>query len=146
MSDFDLDSWLVGYVYGLTGKIMCNTKKDPVAFLYNGVKLPKLPEWDKTKYPYAYISLGFGEYILVLSTVRMIIEMDGGLTVPATAGTVTLLLHKNITITDYWGESKEREIYYGAIDIVDPFWCNEDLFYEDGTLFIAASDPVPVYE
>ena len=31
------------------------SKPEPVAYLYNDVRLPKLPEWDEKIYPYAYL-------------------------------------------------------------------------------------------
>ena len=40
--------------------------KTPDGYSYNGVQLPKLPEWDKEMYPYAVISYreGINQYYL----------------------------------------------------------------------------------
>ena len=69
-------------------------------FLYNGVKLPALPEWDKEKYPYAAMNLGANYGVLYL--------LDNALM------------------------AKQFQ------------WANFDILNEDGTLYLAASDPVPV--
>lgn len=55
--NFCLKSWLTGFALGLAGKPLplTGSKRDPVAYLYKGIELPPLPEWDKTVYPYAFI-------------------------------------------------------------------------------------------
>lgn len=114
--------------------------KQPVAYLYNGVRLPKLPEWDKAKYPYAFIETTFGFYYLrVLANP---LTPDGNsfrMTPPG------LVAGAKIDIADYeligWDEwSEVTEITR------DPLWSNFDVLNEDGTVYLAASEPVPVYE
>lgn len=52
----DLKSWLYGFCLGICGKpLPLAAKKTPTAYSYNGVVLPKLPEWDREKYPYAVV-------------------------------------------------------------------------------------------
>ncbi|MBR5862186.1 MAG: hypothetical protein IKZ08_02550 [Bacteroidales bacterium] len=60
LGPFDLKSWLIGLIVGLVEKPMLlnAVKKEPIAYLYNGVQLPKLPEWDKEQYPYAAVYYG----------------------------------------------------------------------------------------
>ena len=117
-------------------------------YLYNGLELPALPEWDKSAYPYVV------------------------LTKHATGGDIGLYaLPKIGAITGseiYWpglGGYPEEYVYYllkeegwgnpvlgsylsiGAQHIV---WCNTDIFYADdwfdetlaGTMFLEASYPI----
>ena len=56
-------------------------KKTPVAYLYNGVRLPGLPEWDKTVYPFAVIVYIDGTYFLWLMDSALIIGSDKAITI-----------------------------------------------------------------
>lgn len=63
--------------------------------------------------------------------------------------------------TPFWGDLKTQENVLGFIpigeenpDLENPafdetqqlLWCNIDVKYQDGTVFLSASEPVPVYE
>ena len=76
----DLRSWLTGYTLGLAGKpIPICVKREPVAYLYNGVRLPKFPDYygTLTEHPlkdYRYVFVNThpnskGEYEAMLATV-----------------------------------------------------------------------------
>ena len=122
-------------------------RKVPAAYLYNGYQLPPLPKWDKTAYPYACITFTIMGMLLVLSPVPMIVSKNGGLTVPSIAGTVVWLTasgHLNTTIP--WSEFEERNQYYGFLELMKPNWTNTNIYNEDGTLSLEASEPVPIYE
>ena len=58
--NFCLKSWLIGFVLALAGKPLPlgGGKREPVAYLYNGVRLSKLPEWDEEKYPHLVLFIG----------------------------------------------------------------------------------------
>lgn len=105
-------------------------------YLYNGVELPALPDWDKEKYPYAML-LGTGflwvstdiPYVLYGSVrcycdYEVYVVQDGSFVYKSSGSTI------NVGIT--------------------PFWSSVDIYYENsledvgGTLFLAASEPVPV--
>lgn len=119
-------------------------------YLYNGMgPFPDIftvytPELQKS-HPHVYISLAGLGYALLLSPVPVIQETDEGITVPQDAGTVKWLVSYNngFNIKE-WKQFTEREQYYGYIALVDPFWGNTDIYNENGTLYLAASDPVPV--
>ena len=52
-----MKSFVKGILAGLVGKpLEFAPKKEPVTYLYNGVRMPALPNWDKTAYPYAAIA------------------------------------------------------------------------------------------
>lgn len=156
-------SFLTGLSLGLTGMPLPFAQREPVAYLYNGVRLPKLPEWDKTAYPYAVIGQ-------CLSDGR---EFDYELTLypnPATISDTTwwdgvsnMLVQKpyapvycyyfsigdadwrNGTLTDYdVGIVTPVSINGGNFPLI---WSNTALKMEsDNSVYLAGSDPVPVYE
>lgn len=119
--------------------------REPIAYLYNGVQLPPLPEWDKETYPYAVIQYTTilpesPIYRLLCSASPTVLSTGifGGST-PApcliwTAGDIT------------WGGGilNEDGQVWASCDLI---WANYDVYYSGGeTLAMAASDPVPVYE
>jgi len=151
-----LSVW-VGYKLGsmIAGQ---RTMRTPVAFLYNGVRLPGLPEWDC---PYLRISYDSG---------LLLYSIDGLKTKP-----VTRYIEPNentiIPFDPYWYEylaeedTYKRRIYDEVRDSsweagidgdyqtgdcgerVDAvIWANYDICTPDGTILLAASEPVPVYE
>lgn len=107
-------------------------------YLYNGVELPALPEWDKTAYPYAFITRVLGKPILQVSVerpywdnsdMRFLYDSDGG-----------------------WAECKNglwedfifmNPAFYTS-DEFRPLWSNFDVLNEDGSVYMAASEPIPV--
>ena len=149
--------WLVGKrIAGQRGN------KTPVAYLYNGVELPEIPEWDKTVYPYAVILLyensigstvtkGYVSYIFA----KPVTFFDSGTlgfyspyraySLKDSNGKITMspsgkwMLREDVTTTGEW--YNVYGIYY------TPIWANCDLrMKESGELYLEASDPIPVYE
>jgi hypothetical protein len=119
-------------------------------YLYNGIELPALPVWDKETYPCAYIIqnptageswfYGFWHTTLPLT-------MKDEKTVSSTHNDfVGGVLYAYAEDTNSW------ELYddtYAPIKgytyvVAVPLWTNTTMLYEDGTLYLAASDPVPV--
>ena len=111
---------------------------EPVNYLYNGVKLPKLPEWDKTVYPYAVISVNpSGVYELVIDSDS--IKVGAG-------GTTSALFpdFKYRCVDGEWQSSSAT-----AFNFV-PVWGNNDIYWgggeNKGKLFLESSEPIPIYE
>lgn len=158
----DKASFICGW---LTGRRIAGqrkkTEKVPVAYLYNGVRLPKLPEWDRESYPYAVIfsyegtSYTSGE--------------------PITQYTLYCVAEKwqfhapsDTWYSTYWckiptpycycthigGETSWRDNWTeGTGEGMSvprtgrtPVWSNFDITDTGGTVCLAASEPVPVYE
>lgn len=118
---------------------------EPVAYLYNGVRLPKLPEEYTTDYPYAYIANAYSKrYFLRRTKVELI--KDGALKDPSEAKFETVSLF--LTVGN--GEVDADATWKHSTDIVaageSPVWSNYDILNKDGTVYLAASEPVPVYE
>lgn len=121
-------------------------------YLYNGILLPALPDWDKVKYPYAYIwAAGWNapsDYINhykldVCSSPIRYGTVDGTLSAYLETGTESVMY--NCPQTD--GEFKAWE-YYGEVGTsqtakVYPFWTNHDVISDsDGSVYFAASKAI----
>lgn len=112
--------------------------------LYNGVELPDIfkvytAELQKT-HPFAVITYFVGIYHLNLFTDNVFYCKDGGMLVKQD----TTCLGSALDIENTkWGDFEES-VYsvdgWGPI----PLWSNFDILNEDGTLCLAASDPIPV--
>jgi hypothetical protein len=117
-------------------------------YLYNGVELPALPEWDKEKYPYALIfeytgaADCFGFYA---SSEK--IQYSGNGNSPTLEYPVR---HGRAICECYYGDKEWGEISEGnggagiGIKAEQAVWSNFNIYTEDGTLYLAASDPIPV--
>lgn len=125
-------------------------QKEPVAYLYNGVRLPKLPEWDKETYPYAWIyqAISSGTYYLRISDTPVVRRLypDYGTASFYSSGTGCRFNNTNGKWEQFdieWGEPFDNyfpESRYLTI------WVNQDMLNSDGTVYLAASAPIPVYE
>jgi N-acetylneuraminic acid mutarotase len=169
----NLKDFLSGLGIGLACDPRNNTAKTPTAYLYNGVKLPALPEWDREKYPYALIS--FDDYSLdpsetfIVAFARLVKTIDYSNStlcecVNYYAGdphcTCTVAYGEPFSWGHYSsGEYKEGfgssendgDIRFDAID-----WANFDLICQTdiyanagkpiGSVYLKASEPIPVYE
>lgn len=121
-------------------------------YLYNGVKLPALPEWDKSTYPHAVIMLYGGVYVLSITSHPLEFGVaygssDSGLhAVGGGAAEIKFKWAMSIVNDDNteWGAFNEFDetLYIGSYR--DNRWTNTDIYNEDGTLYLAASDPIPV--
>lgn len=130
-------------------------------YLYNGIELPELPEWDKTTYPYATIincsnteTHGFTVGLLV-SNYPPVLCGEGKMARDSIEG--ASLLYAYNADADTWGEPTDWGLsysYYGSKSGLEPVWSNTDVLYSTvsssvaddlkGTLYLPASDPVPV--
>lgn len=114
-------------------------------FLYNGVELPALPEWDKTVYPYAFIYIvtldgTTGVYTLVVSSSSVMSYDGNGIICPsATVG-------QRYTVSeDSWAAAAASDDFYIKRDnLIYTVWANFDVLNSDGSVYVAASEPVPV--
>lgn len=141
-----LKRWLIEMLCDRAGKQaqQLPAPGEPVAYLYNGVRLPALPEWDETAYPYAMISnevlnsVVFTAYAERPSTNMATIVNPYDAAIP---------LVRSFLSTDgkSWGELTEGRLFTEGQNSL-PFWAKFDVIHADGTTYLAASKPVPVYE
>lgn len=112
--------------------------------LYNGIKLPSLPEWDKTAYPYALMATWGLAIGLVLYADR---PTHG--TNPDNESQTGIFCNCAYKLylysdgDDGWIFDSETS---GATAIVDNqlpvIWTNTDIIQEDSNVYFAASDPI----
>ena len=110
-----------------------------MSYLYNGVELPALPEWDKTKYPYAVITqhLGGTQYWLKIFSKPVVDRVGYGKCRQATC----------ISTSTAWGDfTEETDFGEDGTTITLIVWTNHDVYLADRTLYMAASDPIPVIQ
>lgn len=162
---FCLRSWLTGFALGLSGKPYPYSKREPTAYLYNGIRLPALPEWDREKYPYAIIfhsASGINNLFISATPwhgTGKAFDDFGGTFGETTANASSGILYNQYNDKDWELMSNEdTPPELGQIADTDgdgvgdagafcTFWSNHDIISADGTtVLIAASDPVPVYE
>ena len=116
-------------------------------YLYNGINLPARPEWDSENYPYACISYSLTYYHLYISTVKQYMGEDGS-THWAASGTYTRYrVRPSAGETEWTLMEEESEIT--STNVGSDYnigsnvkWANFDVLNEDGTLYLAASDPI----
>ena len=151
-------SFLIGLALGLVGKPLPPSEREPVAFLYNGVRLPKLP---KTDMPYAtilFVGEGTASSKLYFSSVPLAYKaytVATGLTggeLYATESEWSAVEYKYYWDDDFVWQSQELTEFTDASLVgraLNGFtcWANYDLTnHEDGTVFQEATEPIPVYE
>jgi hypothetical protein len=121
--------------------------KTPTAYLYNGIQLPPLPDWDKSKYPYAVIydntkyGTWYGLYLCSMRPHQAASEVYFRLA----DDNNPCLLRKCESPFSEWGEAEliEKGVTTSKDTIV---WTDTDFIYDNGEIFFAASEPPkPVY-
>ena len=137
-------SFSIGYQIGC--RLRAQRGKKIVGYSYNGTVLPALPQWDKEKYPYAFI--------IGLSTGYQFIVCDNPIThkKPFNLSYYVVNLNGNGGSFDLendewvlWRMDEAVSKYY-PVDDITFLWANHDVINEtDGTTYLEASEPVPVY-
>lgn len=114
-------------------------------YSYNGTILPKLPEWDRETYPYAYIysdsSPAASPYYLCIN--------DGG--VPRWNGREFYHAsdgygYRYDAINGVWVVRSSGGYAITSHAAASIIWSNYDTLDAYGSLYLAASEPIPVYE
>ena len=150
----DPESFIIGYQIGCRLRMQRGARK-PIGYLYNGVLLPELPEWDSEKYPYAVMlwdSNNTKSAWLYLSTAKLHkndtsfssvfkAAEDGSCVAYQTSYDATSFERaENLDSTFSKGEPVSWIACY-------PKWANYDVLkYNTTDVYLLASDPVPVYE
>lgn len=123
--------WLVGRQIAGQRKAV---EKQPIAYLYNGVQLPPLPEG---KYPHLCIVKSWTDYRLFMTSMPLV----GG--VHTTEGT-EYCVYTFADGDDNWSFGFEGTgVGQWAMTAI---WTNTDILNEDGSVYLATSEPIPVYE
>ena len=124
-------------------------------YLYNGVELPALPEWDKQTHPYAVIiNMNASVTHLYFSPnpfyVKKIYQSGNIGVAPLVETTIKRFYYDGV---DSWcsifDETSSATTAYSTLPYPN-LWANHDVYYSDsvedlaGTLYMSASDPIPV--
>ena len=140
----------------------------PVAYLYNDVRLPPLPEWDKTEYPYAVIEGWKDSYVTISPYIhyKYLLVSKEPLVVHKSSSTSTNLYLYGLKGAKSWScvssdgfaswtdlsaySTDSRICWYGNESKYDQhrfMWANYDVENTDyNSIFCGKSEPVPVYE
>ena len=124
-------------------KPVLTEEPEPIAYSYNGVVLPPLPEWDKETYPYAFINASIGKVLKVSKEPALYgpYKPVGGASLIYWGANKTSVLSNGV-----WGSFGEESDSSNSAS-TSKIWSNHDIINtEDGSVYLAASEPVPVYE
>lgn len=121
-------------------------------YLYNGVELPALPEYDATRYRYSFIYLrnnGVYHFFALTSNIEYSPDgTDGNDIVTVDAG--TWVQYRLYDLSGEWTFFSENNQYATLttcdIEAGDKLiWSSHDIIdTTDNSLYLAASDPIPV--
>ena len=159
-------SSVMGLILGQFSSPLPEVKKEPVAYLYNGVRLPKLPEWDREKYPYAVITVAnyadgnIARLHFFKSYVYKSHHTSSGYGWEGITVTSDSCRYDCKSVQDGWvlGETFTDNHNIIACENIQPepktnaawgnieFVCQTDYVYPVGTVILTPSEPIPVYE
>lgn len=118
-------------------------------YLYNGIELPALPI-DKTAYPYVVISSYLGGAIPTIPySVRAfaakptVWEGDDGTFIVGNADETAGYCSSKYLTASGWNDVSTAT-GNGGVNSGIIKWSNFDIYNTDGTLYLAASEPVPI--
>ena len=139
-------SFLKGLAMGLAGKPLefAPGASEIVAYLYNGVRLPKLPEWDREAYPYAFLC----QHELDKETGNVVLFVLPNIEFLSIYGWAVSTENNLSSVSQNGGEWSALKPFEDAVSrlVVQILWANFDVLNEDGTVYLSASEPVAVYE
>lgn len=129
-------------------------KKEPVAYLYNGVRLPDInPMWEQenanstheklyaTIYYYEN-AVGETEIEVCFSALPFVYDGTEMSTGFGYYSTDWLMYSDGLW---WWGGGYTDYIRNQKINPEDYIWSSYDILNSDGTVYLAATDPIPVY-
>lgn len=114
-----------------------------LGYRYRDFSAPKLPAWDKTKYPYAVIVDAIVAQVLYFMADPYIYDAETGeVTRHQTSHVAYLPPNDPRGEWEFCKEYVDAEV--GGFDIV--VWTSYDVMSTDGTVYFAGTKPVPAYD
>lgn len=128
-------------------------------YIYGGIELPALPEWDRETYPYVILHDMDGEMRLAITPERVTVEASRGTDEPYVRAYIRnpFLICVYDATNEKWGEVQsfeERYPGYSSMSVMPRaiIWTPYDIIVslsmtpecQVGDVFILASDPAPV--
>jgi hypothetical protein len=119
-------------------------RRKPVAYLYNGVRLPKLPDVPSD------VGAGSWDSAVIFKDGEVYNLWFGNAPFELYQGGVATTTQGRL----WWKYSAETNewVWVNGVSTgsnyknAPPVWCNQDLLGYDGSVYLAASEPIPVYE
>ena len=107
-------------------------------------QLPKFPEWDKEKYPHAILFIGMPLFssAYMLFFCETIENNNGAVTTPAGSLRSYIEFNSGGLKSDSWTVPTAYAYTSGTSTLSDIYWANFDVLNEDGSVYLAASEPV----
>lgn len=141
---FDIRECIEWLLAGLCSRPLPMGAREPVAYLYNGVRLPGLPEeWNPVTHPFAFMYRSVNGYRVIFSENPFYETADDGTwLICVTVGEPALQANFAGTEWKDWETVRISRICSAAVVT----WANFDVVDSEGNTILAASDPVPVYE
>lgn len=125
---------------------------EPIAYSYNGTVLPPLPNWDKTAYPYVYMqTTGSTEtpYMLFVYSRPFDTYKTSNERIYVSGTFSVARIWYNYNGDGEWGGYKEHidhndSSLFSSMNLASLVWSNTDVPAKDGTIYLSASEPIPV--
>lgn len=121
---------------------------DTELYSYNGVVLPALPEWDKSAYPFGFLVQLSSDDIRFVCTERLSFGDFGAGGVGNwsiqffATGSDSISCQYAKLSNGVWGALSSNVGLWTSTSISNVFWANFDVLDRDGTVYLAASDPI----
>lgn len=153
-----VDTFTRGYLLGTELRNTRPAREPVVYYSYNGMVLPDINTvWtDKETYPYAVVDCLYGRYYLCLSSEAYMVNLPTSSSTTPWLGYTANCNHIKFDLTDgVWvpngGEQENTQGVVNKKGLGEPAWANHDLYKyvnkkPTSAVFLAASEPVPVYE
>ena len=143
---------IIGYVLRLCGvpmaelvaEMLCKETRVPVAYSYNGIVAPKMPVWNEEEFPFVTMT-----WNSTLSSFRALyFSKEQPRLHEGSAAVVWKIPTPYMTSRIDGGQWSAPTLSDASEEYSTQFtkWTNYDCIKADGTVHLAASDPVPVYE
>ena len=129
--------------------------KEPVAYLYNGIRAAALPDWSEETHPYAVLRMGteviddleYHIFWLTVSSSEPFVALGANLDFRDDCE--GYIWHYDTLFYDGFdrkGSSLKWTPGGSTMKVEDVIWTNFDLKTENGALYMKGTKPVPVYE
>lgn len=153
----DRRSWVTGLLMRLAaGPVVVKGSREPVAYLYGKCSepLPDIyevytPELQET-YPYVHIYVGAGNtsyrQMYACSSDIYVKKSDDKLYHKTTFSYCVWRWRPGRDTWEYqstWADQNNVNAWDNADELL---WTSTDILYDDGSVYLGATDPVPVYE
>lgn len=113
-------------------------------YLYNGIELPTLEDWDKTIYPYAYIGThNNSRYYVHYSTQPFFVKASGH---AAPIINCTVVAYLATTSSEQWNRDDEPFEANSDSACANPIWATYDMYYMDDVADVGGTVCIPASE